>query len=270
MLKRLFTMMKASIGFTIAASIVFIIALSTLSGCDNDKEVKDLYPLESVLKEGKQESYVYRAANESVPDIAKKLADQKKPEQMSKEDENQMFLVYPDEWYNIQKDKEKPSDTLIEVSNKEFVRQNYQPSFLEGFIVGSIVSNLFDSHKPYYGDYRGYTSRKTYKPIIDYRPPTVQEKKTLPPLTKQGTGSIIKRSDKVNNSGTSVGSEDGVTKKGNQTVPPSEQNKGKIIKSPDKPSGSDVKPKSSITTPPKNTSPPKTRVGGSGKITKRR
>ncbi|MGG2093562.1 DUF4247 domain-containing protein [Bacillus sp. S13(2024)] len=270
MLKRLFTMMKASIGSTIAASFVFIIALFALSGCDNDKEVKDLYPLESVVKDGKQESYVYRAANESVPNIAKKLADQKKPEQMSKEDENQMFLVYPDEWYNIQKDKEKSSDTLIEVSNKEFVRQNYQPSFLEGYIVGSIVSNLFDSHKSYYGDYRGYTSRKTYKPIIDYRPPTAQEKKTLPPLTKQGTGSIIKRSDKVNNSGTSVGSEDGVTKKGNQTVPPSEQNKGKIIKSPDNPSGSDVKPKSSITTPPKNTSPPKTRVGGSGKITKRR
>ena len=31
-----------------------------------------------------------------------------------------------------------------------------------------------------------------------------------------------------------------------------------------------MKPKSSIKTPPRNTSPPKTRVGGSGKITKRR
>ena len=42
----------------------------------------------------------------------------KEPRQASKEDENQMFLVYSDKIYNLQKDKEKPSDTLIEISNK--------------------------------------------------------------------------------------------------------------------------------------------------------
>ncbi len=58
-----------------------------------------------------------------------------------------MFLVYSDKIYNLQKDKEKPSDTLIEISNKEFVRQNYQPSFLQGYIMGSILNDIFGSRK---------------------------------------------------------------------------------------------------------------------------
>lgn len=68
---------------------------------------------------------MYRAANRSVPEVAKELINEREPQQASKEDENQMFLVYSDKIYNLQKDKEKPSDTLIEISNKEFVRQNY-------------------------------------------------------------------------------------------------------------------------------------------------
>lgn len=261
MSKRLFVIIKAALAAVIAASI--------LTGCGSDQSVKSLYPLESVLKEGNQESLVYRAENQSVPEVAKKLIDQKKPEQSSKEDNDQMFLVYPDEWYNIQKDKEKPSDTLIEVSNKEFVRQNYNPSFLEGYILASILDDIFGSHRSYKGDYRGYTDRKSHKPVIDYHTPTAQEKKTLPPITKQGTGSIIKRSDNAGSSSSTVGSKDSVIKKESQTAP-SDENKGKIIKSPNSSDGSDVKPKSSSISPPKNNSPPKTKVGGSGRITKRR
>ncbi|MDC2865166.1 MULTISPECIES: DUF4247 domain-containing protein [unclassified Bacillus (in: firmicutes)] len=269
MSKRLFPMIK-SLGIAILAIVMLlVIAGFALSGCQNEKSIQDRYPLESVAKDGKQESYVYRAANKSVPQVAKELIDEQEPKQASKEDENQMFLVYSDKIYNLQKDKEKPSDTLIEISNKEFVRQNYQPSFLEGYIMASILNDIFDSRKSYHGDYRGYTDRQNHKPVIQERPPTKEEKKTPPPITKQGKGSIIKRSDKVEQK-PSVGDSGNITEKGTQSVPPSTENKGKIIKSPGGSSESDVKPKSSTTGPPKNTSPPKTKVGGSGKVTKRR
>ncbi|MDF4756006.1 DUF4247 domain-containing protein, partial [Vibrio parahaemolyticus] len=179
------------------------------------------------------------------------------------------FHVYSDKIYNLQKDKEKPSDTLIEISNKEFVRQNYQPSFLQGYIMGSILNDIFGSRKSSYGDYRGYNDRQSHKPVIPERPPTKEEKKTPPPITKEGKASIIKRGDNVD-SKSSVGDTGSITKKGSNTPPPSTGSKGKITKNPGGSSGSDVKPKSSIKTPPRNTSPPKTRVGGSGKITKRR
>ncbi|WP_459503544.1 DUF4247 domain-containing protein [Bacillus sp. C1] len=269
MSNRLFTMMKSFIIPIAVIVTLLVIAGFALSGCQNENSIQDRYPLESVAKDGKQESYVYRAANQSVPEVAKELIDEKEPKQASKEDENQMFLVYSDKLYNIQKDKEKPSDTLVEISNKEYVRQNYQPSFLQGYLLASILNDIFDSRKSYHGDYRGYTDRKNHKPVTPERPPTKEEKKTPPPITKQGKGSIIKRSDKVDPK-TSVGDTGSITEKGSKTVPPSTENKGKITKSPSSSGGSDVKPKSSIKSPPKNTSPPKTRVGGAGKITKRR
>ncbi|MEI4803252.1 DUF4247 domain-containing protein [Bacillus sp. NPDC077411] len=269
MSNRLFSMIKSFAIPILAIVMLLVIAGFALSGCQNGKSIQDRYPLESVAKDGKQESYVYRAANQTVPQVAKELMNEQEPKQASKEDENQMFLVYSDKIYNLQKDKEKPSDTLIEISNKEFVRQNYQPSFLQGYLLASILDDIFDSRKSYHGDYRGYTDRQNHKPVITQRPPTKEEKKTPPPITKQGKGSIIKRSDKVEQK-PSVGDTGSITEKGTQTVPPSTENKGKIIKSPGGSSESDVQPKSSIKSPPKNTSPPKTKVGGSGKVTKRR
>ncbi len=87
-------------------------------------------------------------------------------------------------------------------------------------------------------------------------------------LQKREKGRLLKRSDKID-SKPSVGDQGSITKKENKKVPPSTGKKGTITKSPGG-NSSDVKPKSSIKTPPKNTSPPKTRVGGAGKITKRR
>lgn len=161
---------------------------------------------------------MYRAANRSVPEVAKELINEREPKQASKEDENQMFLVYSDKIYNLQKDKEKPSDTLIEISNKEFVRQNYQPSFLQGYIMGSILNDIFGSRKSSYGDYRGYNDRQNHKPVIPERPPTKEEKKTPPPITKEGKGSIIKRGDNVD-SKPSVGDKGSITEKGSNTTP---------------------------------------------------
>ncbi|MEX0414934.1 DUF4247 domain-containing protein [Bacillus sp. C30] len=272
MSNRLFTMIKSFVIPILAIVTLLVIAGYALSGCQSGqaKSIQDRYPLESVAKDGKQESYVYRAANRSVPEVAKELISERKPKQASKEDENQMFLVYSDKMYNLQKDKEKPSDTLIEISNEEFVRQNYQPSFLQGYIMGSILNDIFGSRKSSYGDYRGYNDRQNHKPVIPERPPTKEEKKTPPPITKEGKGSIIKRGDNVDPK-SSVGDKGSITEKGSKTTPPpSTGSKGKITKNPGGSSGSDVKPKSSIKTPPKNTSPPKTRVGGSGKIMKRR
>lgn len=256
MLKRFVTSLKAAIAVVLVSSLLF--------GCANQQSVSSLYPLDSAVNNGNQQSFVYRAENKTVPEVASQLSDQKKPEQSSKVDDNQMFLVYSDELYNIQKDKDKPTDTLIEVSNSEFVRNNYSPSFLEGYLLASVLDRVFFQNGSNYGDYRGYTNRNTYKPRIDYHTPTADEKKTLPPLTKQGVGNVIKRSDS-GGAGTSAGSQGTIT---NKSTPSTDGNQGKVIKS-DTPS-SNVGPKQSNITPPKSNSPPKTKVGSSGTITKRK
>jgi hypothetical protein len=254
MLQRLSTPLKLLLSFALAVGL--------LSGCSSSPVSASNYPLVSVSEKGNQSSRVYRAENQTVPEVAHALADEKSPQEISKDDPEHMFLVYPDEWYHVQRDPQKSTDTLIEVSSKEFVKQNYNPSFLQGYIAAHLVDQLFDilrSRNQSYGDYRGYSSREIYRSGPEYHAPTTQEKKAAPPLTVPGTGSIIKRSDKAPvtpDTRSRVGSDGDVTKKS-----------GTIIRSSD--GNNSTTPKSSKFSPPRNTSPPKTRVGGSGSIRRR-
>ncbi|KQL44164.1 hypothetical protein AN963_22315 [Brevibacillus choshinensis] len=243
--------------------------LLTLAGCGSPS-VGETYPLESVSSKDKgQTSRIYRAENKTVPVVAKELADQNQPDEISKEDAEHMFLVYPNEIYHIQQDTAKPTDTLIEVDTKEYVRNNYDSSFLQGYILASVLDDLFDGHKK--GSYRGYSNKDIYKPTGTYHVPSADEKKVAPPITTAGKGSIIKRGSTSKNTDSSVGSDGNILKK---QVEPSKNSSGKIIRNSSSNSSSSsgsVTPKrSSIFSSPKSNSPPRTKTGGYGRITKRR
>ncbi|MGD8190060.1 DUF4247 domain-containing protein [Brevibacillus ginsengisoli] len=230
-----------------------------LAGC-GDSSVGSSYPLESVTnKDGGQTSRIYRAANQTVPEVAHQLADQRKPDELSKDDPKHMFLVYSDEWYHVQQDEKKPEDTLIEVDSKEFVKKNYDNSFLEGYITASIIGNLFDALRGSSGHYRGYTTRDTYKPVGEYHVPTKSEQKAAPPITKSGSGSIIKRGSNTKSSGTDYS---GTTSNSGSSGKITRSSNGSTI---DQDSSSNYK---SPTFQPRSKSPPRTK-SGSGRIKRR-
>lgn len=244
------------------------VLLLSMAGCGSPA-IGESYPLESVsTKDNGQTSRIYRAENKTVPEVAKELAEQKQPDEISKEDAEHMFLIYPDELYHLQQDQAKPSDTLIEVDTKEYVRENYDSSFLQGYILASVLDDLFaDGHKKSSkGSYRGYSSKDIYKPTGSYHVPSEAEKKAAPPITKEGTGSITKRSDSKKKSSAKVGQDGNLFKKQDTS---SSGSTGKIIRSSDSNSSVSSK-KSSVFTKPKSKSPPRTKVGSSGRITKRR
>ncbi|MFB5675742.1 DUF4247 domain-containing protein [Paenibacillus terreus] len=225
--------------------------MSVLSGC-GAPSVKDTYPLESVNGSGNATSYVYRAADKTVPEVAKELANSRTPEQMSPESTERMFLVYSNEWYHLQQDPKKPSDTLIEVDTKQYVQQNYSSSFLQGYLVASLLDDLFDTMRG--GSYRGYTSRDVYKPPAgQYHAPTKSEKKAIPPITVDRSGSVIRRGG----TGSAVGSGGSIFDRGggDQSSP----SRGTINRN---------KGGSIFDSPRKSITKPKTRIG-SGKISRR-
>lgn len=259
--------------------LAIVLGTSLLTGCSASGSSRPVvnggYPLISVSKNGIQESFIYQAKKQSVPEVAKKLSEQKKPDQISKNDSRQMFLVYSDELYDLQKDKKNPENTLIEVSNKEFVRDNYSASFLKGYLSAVLLERLYNLGKDAIGNYRGYTSGKTVQPSAKYHPPTASEKKTVPPITKQTTGSIIKRSRSagVSNTVSSTFSKikDGVTKDVGQAIKSVEKNTGKIFKSDSTDQGTNkVSPRNSKISIPNNNSPPKIKTRSFGRIMKRR
>ncbi|CAM4216628.1 DUF4247 domain-containing protein [Paenibacillus alkaliterrae] len=240
-------------------SIKYLLLLSfivpLLTACTVSETVKEQYPLESVNGSGNQTSYVYRAENQTVPQVAAEFVKQRKPDQQSEESTERMFLVYSDEIIHLQQAPDAPEDTLIEIDSKEYVRQNYSPGFLEGYLIASLLDDLFDKGN-YGGNYRGYTSKDIYKPKSSYRTPTADDHKLAPPVTVDRTGSIFKRSKDANTSTSTSASPKAITTKPSAST-------GKIVK--------DDQPKSStgkIFTKPK-ASKPKIKIGKS-RITRRR
>ncbi|WP_433946636.1 DUF4247 domain-containing protein [Paenibacillus sp. SN-8-1] len=244
--------MKKGSSLYVKIALILSLLVSLLAGCGSPN-VKENYPLESVNRSGSSTSYVYRAAGEKVPEVAADLIADHKPDQKSPENEDHMFLVYDKEYYHLQKDPNKPEDTLIEVDSEQYVRDNYDSSFLQGYLAASLIGSLFDSFGGH-GSYRGYSSKDTYKPKQDYHAPTKDDKKAAPPLTVEKKGSITRRGG----SGSSSGSYSGGSSS-------SGSSKGSITRNKDggsSDSGSYSSPKKSITKP-------KTR-SGSGGITRRR
>ncbi|MCM3495000.1 MULTISPECIES: DUF4247 domain-containing protein [Paenibacillus] len=192
--------MKERSFLTIKVLLVVSLFVSLLSGC-GAPNVTETYPLESVNRDGNATSYVYRAADKSVPEVADELMSAGTPDQSSPVDNERMFLVYGDEYYHLQQDPQKPEDTLIEIDSKEYVQRNYDSSFLQGYLTAVLIGNLFDTFGG--GSYRGYTSKDVYKPREgNYRKPTSQDKKAAPPLTVDRSGKITRRGqDKVGTGG---------------------------------------------------------------------
>ncbi|REE88699.1 uncharacterized protein DUF4247 [Paenibacillus taihuensis] len=246
--------MRINRSYLIKILLVISLIFPLLAACGIEETIQEKYPLESVNGSGSQTSYVYRAAGVSVPEVAKALIDESKPQQQSAEKTDHMFLVYSDKIIHLQQDAKKPEDTLVEVDTKEYVRNNYSSSFLQGYLLASLLSDLFDNGRYGQGSYRGYYDRDKYKPNTgNYHAPSAQEKKAIPPMTVNRTGSIFKRSK---NADTSRVGEGGLFNK----APP--KSSGKITR------GSDSGKKSSWFTPPKK-SKPKTRVGF-GRVSRRR
>lgn len=185
-------------------TIALCLALTVcLAGCEMENSaqfIKEQYSLERVQGAGDTQQKVYRAKNESVSSVAKKIAAEQKPDEISTESDERMFLVYRDVLVHVQQDPENKQDTLVEVDTKQFVRQNYDPSFLNGFLAASLLSNIFGSGWRSYpsGGYSGYGSNPSYRGggTGKYNPPKSGRGNTpssKAPRSGSGKGRVIKR-----------------------------------------------------------------------------
>jgi len=174
--------------------IVLGLLASLVSGCGAPAPViRESYPLESVNREGNATSYVYRASNQTVAEVAEYLTAERTPDQISPASRERMFLIYGNQWYHLQQDAQIPADTLVEVDSAEYVRNNYDASFLQLYLTSRLIGGLFGTGYGA-GTYRGYGSREVYKPSQgSYRVPTAQDKKIAPPITVVRQGAIARR-----------------------------------------------------------------------------
>lgn len=152
-----------------------LLVFTLLVGCGSASNyIKDNYSLVDVQGQGKTTAKIYSVEGKNVPAVAKELADNEKPQEVSKESEDQMFLVYDDKIINLQKDPSNANNTLVELDSIEYAKQNYDSSFLQGYVAASLLQSLFgggwfNNNRGAGYDYRGYTSTKRYDDYGKYQ-----------------------------------------------------------------------------------------------------
>ncbi|MEY9092762.1 DUF4247 domain-containing protein [Paenibacillus sp. RC84] len=177
----------------ISGLLVFVL----LTGCAPNASdfVRQEYNLTSADGSGSNLSKVYTAENKDVPAVAKELADREKPREISKESQDQMFLLYPDKVINLQRDDQNPANTLVQVDSIQYAREHYSPSFLQTFLTVAMLQSVlgggfFNSRGV--GDYRGYRSTPTYRGTPGGYSPGMGTGTgtTKPPVTSDREGSF--------------------------------------------------------------------------------
>lgn len=215
--------------------LAILMVFSLLAACGNaGNYIKDNYSLIDVQGQGKNTAKIYSVEGKDVPTVAKELANNEKPKETSKESTDQMFLVYDNKIINLQKDPNNASNTLVELDSIEYAKQNYDSSFLQGYVAASLLQSLFgggwfNSSRSSGSDYRGYTSSQRYDDYGKYQSssnsstktgstaptPSTTERKgsfstgskaTTPPTSSGSTGSTGSSS-----SGSSIRKNDGST-----------------------------------------------------------
>lgn len=191
------------------AWICMLLVVALMSGCANAANyVKDTYPLVSADGKGKTTAKVYEAEGKTVPEVAGELAAQEKPQETSKEDPDQMFLIYDNRIVNLQKNPENAANTLIEIDSIEYAKSHYDSSFLEGYLTATLVQSIFGgdwwdkSYKKYSNPYKGYSTAVPSKSASPGSSSSTDEKK---PTTTDRTGSFSSKGT-TPSSGSSSGS----------------------------------------------------------------
>lgn len=142
--------------------IAVLMVFTLLVGCSNVGDyVKDNYSLVKADGKGNNMSKVYSVEGKKVPEVSKELANKEKPKEMSKESDDQMFLLYKDQVINVQKDPENANNTLVEMNTIEYAKQHYDSSFLQTFLTAAALQSVlgggwFNSHSN--SNYKGYSS----------------------------------------------------------------------------------------------------------------
>ncbi len=155
--------------------IAILLVFTLLAACgDAGNYIKDNYSLIDVQGQGKSTAKIYSVTGKDVPAVAKEIADKEKPTEMSKDSEERMFLVYDNKIINVQKDPNTEGTTLVEVDSIQYAKENYDSSFLQGYVAATLLQSLFgggwvNSSRGSGYDYKGYTSSKRYNDYGKYQ-----------------------------------------------------------------------------------------------------
>ncbi|MBM7580366.1 DUF4247 domain-containing protein [Jeotgalibacillus terrae] len=89
---------------------------------------------------------IYQAENTNLSSVSDSLQSHETPDEMSEINNGKQIFIYDDVFVTLTESEEDADNTMIEVAEQEFARNNYGPSFFEGYLLASLISNIFGNN----------------------------------------------------------------------------------------------------------------------------
>jgi hypothetical protein len=132
-------------------TFTLVLAACTSNGISPFKEgiaefISNNYPIYDTVSSATNSSNfseIYIAENQTIDEVVSTITTHEQPGEMSEKKDGKQVLVYGYLFVIATIDEENPSNTYIEIAKKEFVRDNYRPSFFNGLFLGWMLSDLF-------------------------------------------------------------------------------------------------------------------------------
>ncbi|KIL50724.1 hypothetical protein KP77_13440 [Jeotgalibacillus alimentarius] len=89
---------------------------------------------------------IYQAENTGLSAVSDSLQSHETPDEMSEINNGKQIFIYDNVFVTLTESEEDADNIMIEVAEQEFARNNYGPSFFEGYLLASLISNIFGNN----------------------------------------------------------------------------------------------------------------------------
>ncbi|WP_240733130.1 DUF4247 domain-containing protein [Jeotgalibacillus sp. S-D1] len=146
-------MKKTFLSLLIVGVMLFVAACGNGGGSLFNDSIDDyisnnysLYDTISSTENSDEYARVYLAEDRDISAVSSELQDHEEPTEMSELREGKQVFIYDNQFVTLTESEDNSSDTMIEVAEEEFVRNNYSPGFFQGYLLASVLGNMFGNN----------------------------------------------------------------------------------------------------------------------------
>lgn len=108
--------------------------------------MEETFPQLDTVQTDRGRAEIYMTSEYNLVEVEELIVEEVPPEERGERQGDKQALIYPDEFVILKESEEEAGLVLIEVAEKEFVRNNYSPSFFDGMLAYALLNQAFGTN----------------------------------------------------------------------------------------------------------------------------
>lgn len=108
--------------------------------------IEGTFPQLDTVQTDRGRSEIYMTSEFNLREVEELITEEIPPTERGERQNDKQALIYPDEFVILKESEEEAGLVLIELAEKEFVRNNYRPSFFDGMLAYALLNRAFGTN----------------------------------------------------------------------------------------------------------------------------